>query len=408
MAEYFDVVVVGAGPAGLATSRELTRRGVEHVVLERGDRVAYSWANLYESLILHTGKHMSALPGMRLPRSAPLFVPRGEFVRYLGDYAARFRLPVRTRWCATSVQRLTSEGARWRVSAATPEGAAEVDCRALVIATGIIANPRVPAIAGADEFERAGGRLLHAVEYRAPQAFYGKRVLVVGAGNSGGEIASELARMGNVNGNVTDVTIAVRSGANVVPREILGIPVQYLARYIAKLPRKAREAVVRLIGRIVEKRRGPPVLPKPAHGPLDAIPLIGFHLVDAIRAGLVRVRGKIDRLTPTGAAFADGGTPTEVPFDAVILATGYSAALAPLGQLIRVDTKGFALRRDRVQSADQDDLYFVGHNYDATGGLFNIARDARIVAARIVESGAIPAHDHHVPLPNTRRELNKR
>jgi pyruvate/2-oxoglutarate dehydrogenase complex dihydrolipoamide dehydrogenase (E3) component len=139
----------------------------------------------------------------------------------------------------------------------------------------------------------------------------------------------------------------------------------------------------------VEKRRGPPVLPRPAYGPLDAIPLIGFHLVDAIRDGVVRVRGGIDRLTRTGVAFADGKTPAELPFDAVILATGYSAALAPLGQLIRVDTKGFALRRDRVESADHDHLYFVGHNYDATGGLFNIARDARIVAERIAESDAI-------------------
>lgn len=389
MSEYFDVLIIGAGPAGLATSRELARRGVRHIVLERGDRVAHSWANLYDSLVLHTGKHMSALPGLRLPRSAPLFVPRGDFVRYLTDYAARFRLPVRTKWRVVGVERLTGDGPGWRVSAAAPEGPTEVECRALVVATGIVANPRIPAISGADEFERGGGRLLHAVEYRTPNAFYGKRVLVVGAGNSGGEIASELARLGNANGNVTDVTIAVRSGANVVPREILGIPVQYLARYIAKLPRKAREVVVRLVGRIVEKRRGPPVLPRPAHGPLDAIPLIGFHLVDAIRAGLVRVRGGIDRLTRTGAVFADGTSPAELPFDAVILATGYSAALAPLGQLIRVDAKGFALRRDRVQSADYDELYFVGHNYDATGGLFNIARDARIVAGRIADSDAI-------------------
>lgn len=390
MSEYFDVIVIGAGPAGLATSRELMRRGVSHVVLERGDRVAHSWANLYESLVLHTGKHMSALPGLRLPRSAPLFVPRGDFVEYLGDYATRFRLPVRTEWLVTSVERLTGEhGPRWRVSGEARGRHAEIDCTALIVATGIVANPRVPTIPGADEFERAGGRLLHAVEYRTPHAFYGKRVLVVGAGNSGGEIASELARTGNANGNVTDVTIAVRSGANVVPREIAGIPVQYLARYIGKLPRKAREAVVRLVGRIVEKRRGPPVLPRPAHGPLDAIPLIGFHLVDAIRAGLIRVRGGIARLTPAGAVFADGRTPAELPFDTVILATGYSAALAPLGQLIRVDAKGFAVRRDRVESADHDALYFVGHNYDATGGLFNIARDARIVAARIVESDAI-------------------
>ena len=382
--ERFDTIVIGAGPAGLATSRELAQRGVEHVVLERGDVVAYTWANLYDSLTLHTGKHMSGLPGMRIPRSAPLFVPRADFVRYLESYAGRFALPVRTGWKVCAVERLTSGNDRWKVIAQTPAGEASIVARDLVVATGIIANPRVPAIPGEEEFRGGGGRLLHSVDYRRPNGLVGKRVLVVGVGNSGGEIASELAQSNG--SNVTRVTIAVRSGANVVPREILGIPIQYLARYIRKLPRAAREAVVRAVGRIVEKRRGPPVLPRPAHGPLDAIPLIGFHLVDAIRAGRVKVRGAIERLTPQGARFADGQSPRDEPYDVVILATGFAPALAPLGQLIRVDNKGFALRRDRVTSADQDGLYFVGHNYDATGGLFNIARDARVVAERIAES----------------------
>lgn len=386
MPERIRAVVIGAGPAGLATSRELVRHGVEHVVLERGDRVGYSWANLYASLTLHTGKHMSALPGLRLPRSAPLFVTRDAFVAYLSNYATKFALPLRTRWKVTAVERLTKTDSGWRVRAATPGGDVELECDDVIVATGIIANPRIPLISGAGEFQRAGGQLLHSVEYRTPTPFLNKRILVVGIGNSGGEIASELARAGMANGDRTHVTVAVRSGANVVPREILGVPVQYLARYIRKLPRKAREAVVRLVGRIVEKRRGPPVLPRPAHGPLDAIPLIGFHLVDAIREGLVQVRGAVDRLTAMGAIFADEKTPAEQPFDVVILATGFAPALAPLGQLIRADEKGFALRRDRVTSADHDRLYFVGHNYDATGGLFNIAHDATLVAERVAAS----------------------
>ena len=382
MDERFPVVVVGAGPAGLATSRELAARGVTHVVLERGDSVAHSWANSYDSLTLHTGKHMSALPGMRIPREAPLFVPRAEFVRYLSDYARRFELPIRPRWDVRRVERITTGDDRWRVHAATPRGDATIACRDLIIATGIMANPRVPTIAGADAFQRAGGQLIHSVVYRRPDEFIGKRILVVGVGNSGGEIASELARAGKEHRN-THVTVAVRSGANVVPREIFGVPIQYLAFYIRKLPRRAREAVVRLVGKIVEKRRGPPVLPRPSHGPLDAIPLIGFNLVDAIRDGLVEVRGGIERLTARGAIFADGKSPTEEPFDVVILATGFAPALASLGQLIRLDTKGFALRSDRVTSADHDGLYFVGHNYDATGGLYNIARDAGLVAEEL-------------------------
>jgi pyruvate/2-oxoglutarate dehydrogenase complex dihydrolipoamide dehydrogenase (E3) component len=111
--------------------------------------------------------------------------------------------------------------------------------------------------------------------------------------------------------------------------------------------------------------------------------LIGFHLVDAIRSGKVQVRGAIMELTETGVRFADG---TAEPFDEVILATGFTAAIGPLGGRVRTDAKGFALRTDRVTSADQPNLYFVGHTYDATGGLYNIAKDAAIAADRIAAS----------------------
>ena len=199
-------------------------------------------------------------------------------------------------------------------------------------------------------------------------------MLVVGVGNSGGEIGSELANAG------AHVTIAVRSGANVMPRQVAGIPIQYLSFVLGMLPRRARTVIAGLFGRITELLRGRPVLPKPAHGPLDSIPLIGFHLVDAIRAGKVTVRGGVTELTESGARFANG---VEEPFDDVILATGYTAALAPLGGLVRPDAKGFAARTDRVTSADQPHLYFVGHSYDATGGLYNIRRDSVLAAERI-------------------------
>jgi dimethylaniline monooxygenase (N-oxide forming) len=177
--------------------------------------------------------------------------------------------------------------------------------------------------------------------------------------------------------------VAVRSGANVVPLHLAGVPIQYLAFAMRGLPAGIRRALAGLVGRITELRRGKPVLPKPAHGPLDAIPLIGFHLVDAIRAGKVAVRAGIAEFTQTGVRFMDG---TDAPFDAVIFATGFTAALVPLGGLVRTDVKGFALRTDRVTSADQPNLYFVGHSYDSTGGLYNIRRDAGLAAERIAAS----------------------
>jgi flavin-binding monooxygenase-like protein len=361
-------LVIGGGPAGLATSQQLAARGVPHRVLERGDVPGYTWANLYDSLTLHTGKHMSSLPGLGFPRATPLFVPRGVFWEYLRDYARRFALPIET-GCQVSGARY--EGGAWRVR----YDGREVEARSLVVATGIVANPRRPDFPDLDRYR---GRLIHSVEYRRPAAFAGRRVLVVGVGNSGAEIGSEIARAGGA------VTLAVRSGANVVPLTLLGLPIQYVSYWVRKLPRRVQERLAAGVARITELRRGPPVLPRPAHSPLDAIPVIGFHLVDAIRAGLVRVRGGLERFTAEGVRFADGTTEA---FDDVILATGFAPALDFLGPAVRRDAKGFALREGRVASADLPGLYFVGHNYDATGGLYNIRVDARLVAARVAARG---------------------
>jgi cation diffusion facilitator CzcD-associated flavoprotein CzcO len=365
-AERVPVVVMGAGPAGLATSAELRKRRIEHRVLERGSSVGHSWRGLYDSLTLHTGKHLSALPGLRFGRAVPLFPSRDDFVDYLERYARRFRLPVET---GRGVSRVRRDGSRWHLE--TRSG--PLDGQVLVVATGIVSNPRIPTFEGQGAFR---GRLLHSVEYRRPADFVGQRVLVVGVGNSGGEIASELARAG------AQVTISVRTGANVVPRSFLGIPVQYLSVLLRVLPRAGRNQVARVFARITELRRGPPVLPRPPYGPLDAIPLIGFHLVDAIRDGLITVRGALAAFTPDGVRFADD---RREAFDSVIFATGFTPALSSLDGLVQRDERGFARRVDRVSSADQPDLFFVGHTYDAAGGLFNIGRDAKLAADRIAD-----------------------
>lgn len=363
-ADRYPVVVVGGGPAGLATSAELGYRRIEHVVLERGDTVGNSWANLYDSLTLHTGKHLSALPRMSFDRRVPLFPSRRDFTDYLHRYVEVLQLPIELGRSVTTIERRNHE---WLVR--TDRG--DIAARDVVVATGIIASPRLPDIPGRERFR---GRVMHSVEYRRPAGFARRSVLVVGVGNSGSEIASELANAG------ARVTIAVRSGANVVPRQVAGIPIQYLSFAMRALPRPVRSAIAGLFGRITELRRGKPVLPRPAHGPLDAIPLIGFHLVDAIKTGEVTVRGGVMALTESGARFMDG---VEEPFDDVIFATGFTAALAPLASLVRRDAKGFAARTDRVTSADQPHLYFVGHSYDATGGLYNIRRDAVLAAEQI-------------------------
>ena len=364
-----DTLIVGAGPAGLATAAELARRGIPYRLVERGATLGSTWEHLYDSLTLHTGRHMSTLPGMRYARGTSLFPSRQEFLQYLRQYAARHGLVVETNAEVLAVER-NVDG--WTATLATGE---RIRARHLVMATGIVANPRLPELPGREEY---AGRVLHAVEYRRPTEFVGRRVLVVGVGNSGGEIGSELARAG------AKVTVAVRSGAHVVPRQIGPFPAQYLRYLVGKLPRPAQEQVLGAIQRRMQRRFGPPVLPRPPHSALDAIPLIGFHLVDCIREGLVELKLAAPvAFTTEGVRFSDG---TADRYDAVILATGYAPALKPLGGLVRVDAKGFALRSDRVTSADHPGLWFVGHNYDHTGGITNIRHDAPLVAAAIVAS----------------------
>ncbi|HEX5075081.1 MAG TPA: NAD(P)/FAD-dependent oxidoreductase [Gemmatimonadaceae bacterium] len=362
--ERYPAVIVGGGPAGLATSAELRRRRIGHVVLERGEAAGHTWMNLYDSLTLHTGKHLSTLPGMSFSRSIPIFPSRSDFVAYLHRYAEVFELPIETGKMVTAVAR---DASGWTVRT----NAGDIGATAVVMATGIVSAPRMPAVAGRERFR---GRVIHSVEYRRPAGFQGRRVLVVGVGNSGGEIGSELANSG------ADVTVAVRTGANVVPRELAGVPIQYIVFAMRGFPTSVRRRIADVVGKLTELRRGKPVLPKPPYGPLDAIPLIGFHLVDAIRSGRIAVRPGIAELTETGVRFTDG---VEEPFDDIIFATGFLPALSPLGGRVRTDAKGFALRTDRVTSADEPNLYFVGHSYDSTGGLYNIRRDSSLAAERI-------------------------
>lgn len=360
-----DAIVVGAGPAGLASSRELGRLGIRHTVLERGETIGHTWTRLYEGLVLHTGKHFSALPGMRFPSATPLFPSRRDFLEYLDRYTKTFQLAVETGTEVTAVQ---PQERGWVVRL---HDGRSMQSRAVVIATGIVSNPYVPEFTNRSLFR---GRVIHSVEYRTPEPFARERVLVVGVGNSAGEISAELAAAG------AQVTVSIRSGARVVPRDLFGVPVQYLGVALRHVPRSWLLRTMSITGAIAESIRGAPPLPPPADSACATVPLIGFHLADAVKAGRIQVAAAVAEFTGDGVRFLDG---TERSFDSVILATGYRAALGVLGNAVTRDRCGFAARRDRVVSVDRPGLYFVGHNYDVAGGLRNIGQDARI-AARLI------------------------
>lgn len=371
-----DVVIVGAGAAGLATAACLGRLGVRYEILEAGDAPATSWAASYDALHLHTVRQLSGLPFRAMPRSFPRYAARDQLVGYLRGYAERFKILVRT---GQRVTRTTPEGDGWRVET----GDTTYHCRALVAASGIYANPHSAAYPGMESFP---GRILHSAAYRNAEPFAGQRVLVVGAGNSGAEIALDLAT------RTAGVVVAIRQGVNIVPRDLLGVPIQRWALLIPRLPGPIRAGISRALLRRAEVRlrsAGIPKSPVPVLR-MQGIPIIGLGIIQAVRAGRIRIAGAIARFDADGVHFADGSVQ---PFDAVILATGFRPALGYLDGLVTLDERGFP-RRDHVRSLDLPGLFFMGFNYGIAGTLNIIRGDAPVAARQIAEylRASAPAH----------------
>ncbi|GHG22354.1 hypothetical protein GCM10017667_67720 [Streptomyces filamentosus] len=202
-----DVAVIGGGQSGLATVHALLRRGLRPVVLEASDRAAGSWPHYYDSLTLFSPARYSSLPGMPFPGADRDRYPhRDEVVAYLTAYADRLDAEIRTNCRVTAVRRA---GRAFEVEL---EGGGRLSGRAVVAASGTFGRPHRPALPGLEGY---AGQVLHAADYRSPAPFTGRRVVVVGAGNSAVQIAAELAAAARV-------TLATRAPVKFAAQRILG------------------------------------------------------------------------------------------------------------------------------------------------------------------------------------------
>jgi len=365
-------LIVGAGPAGLATAGCLAQRGVQALVLEAGPSLANSWRQHYDRLHLHTVKQQSQLPGFPFAKELPRYPSRADMVAYLEAYAARFGVEPRTGEPVRRVSAAEDGSVEFVVETAR----AVYRARAVVIAAGLnrVANPeRLPGQ------ERFRGTLLHSAAYRNGDAFVDRRVLVVGAGNTGAEIALDLAERG------AQTTIALRSPVNVVPRDFLGMPTQLTSIRMRRAPLKLADGIGRLVSRLAFGNLTRHGFARPDLGPLSAIklrrriPLIDVGTIAAIKRGEIAVKPAVERFTETGAMFADGSTGT---FDAAVLATGYRPALGDFLAVPGVlDDDGYP--RDWGGGGAAPNLFFVGYTQPATGLLREIAIEAEAVAAAI-------------------------
>ncbi|RZU29327.1 putative flavoprotein involved in K+ transport [Streptomyces sp. BK022] len=368
------VYVVGAGPGGLAVAYALRARGVRAVVLEKSDRVGASWRRHYDRLRLHTTRRLSALPGLAIPRRFGRWVARDDVVRYLEKYAEHHELEIVTGVEVFRVEK-AADGAGWLLHAS---GGRELTGAAVVVATGHNHTPRLPEWPGAEGYE---GELLHASSYRNPKPYEGRDVLVVGIGNTGAEIAVDLAA-----GGASRVRLAVRTAPHIVRRSTAGWAAQYTGIVVRRLPVRLVDRLARPMARLSTPDLSEHGLPRPETGLYSrvrqgAIPVQDVGLIDAVRTGEVEVVAAVEGFEDGKVALADG---TRIAPDAVIAATGYSRGLDSLvGHLGVLDERGRPTVHGARTPKDAPGLYFTGFTNPISGMFRELAIDAEKIAKSV-------------------------
>jgi thioredoxin reductase len=361
-----ETIVVGAGPAGLAVGACLRRAGRDVVILERAAALGSSWRNHYERLHLHTTRRGSALPYRPFPSDWPRYPSRAQVVEYLDEYARSFELAPKL---GEAVTRARRDGDGWHVE--TSGGA--YDAKNLVIASGYNARPMRPEFLGEPQFR---GTIVHSSEYRNAEPYRGRRVLVVGSGNTGAEIALDLCEQG-----AAVVDLCVRGPIHIVRRDMFGIPAQTLALWCRWIPRAILDVMFGWLARLTVGNLSRYGITRPRVRILaqledqGRIPMLDIGTVAKIEAGQIRVRPQISEFTGDGVTFKGR---EHVTYDSVILATGYRPALDYIeGASEVLDERGYP------RTVVSPGLYFIGYRNVATGLLREIAREAKRVASAI-------------------------
>jgi putative flavoprotein involved in K+ transport len=353
---HIETVIVGGGQAGLATAHHLLRRGRECLVLDAGDRIGDNWHRRWDSLRLFTPARYDGLPGWHFPAPAWSFPTRDAMADYLEAYVERFDVPVR---CASHVDRVERNGRGLVVRAGEERFTADN----VVVATGAHQHPWVPSFAG--ELDRAIVQL-HSAEYRNPSQLQDGGVLVVGAGNSGADIALELARS--------------------QPTWLSGNhPGQVPWRIERRAARPGNLAVFFVFRHLLTERTPPGRKVRAKVRAHHSGPLVRVKLADLEAAGVERVPRTVG--ADDGSPVVEGGRILDVAN--VIWCTGFVPDLGWIERPISGDD-GYPVH-DRGVVGSEPGLYFVGlpFQYSASSPLIGgVGRDAEYVATHIARAAS--------------------
>ncbi|MEU0589158.1 FAD-dependent oxidoreductase [Streptomyces sp. NPDC006132] len=339
--EHVDAVVIGGGQSGLAAAGALRQQGLSPVVLEASDGPGGSWPHYYDSLTLFSPARFSALPGLPLGGDPDRYPRRDEVVDYLARYAQRLDVEIRTR---TRVEAVESAGDGFVIRTA---GGLSLTTAGIVAATGAFANPLRPDLPGKGGFT---GEVLHVADYRSPKPYAGKRIVVVGGGNSAVQVGHELAE-------VAHVTLASRHPIRFLPQLRDGKDIHHwlTSTGFDHLP---LEWLIHFVG--------------------GTLVLDAGQYQDALTAGHLERRPMFTALDGDTVVWADG---TRETVDVVLLATGYRPSLGYLAPLGALTPDGMPLHSGGI-STTHPGLVYLGLEFQrsfASNTLRGVARDAAYV-----------------------------
>jgi hypothetical protein len=370
--ETTDVVVIGAGPAGLATGACLGNVGANFIILEKEQAVGSSWRRHYERLHLHTVKQLSSLPYAPFPKEYPRYVPRQQVVDYLDAYAGKFGLKPRF---GETVRQVHRDGTDWAVETSW----SSLRARYVVVASGFNATPTNPSL---PELQNFTGAIVHSSQYKSGKPLAGQSVLVIGMGNTGAEIALDLFECG------ARPTISLRNGVHIVPRDLFGIPIQVAATLATSvLPTTVNDVVFPHVCDLALGYPSKVGIRRPQRGILEQInrsakiPVIDVGTVRKIRDGAIKMAPGLASADGNKIAFKDGRSAV---FDAVVIATGYRPNYPDFLLVGDLGGDGEVPPKPNAQNAG---LYFVGYRNVVTGLLREIGKEAQAVAKDIAHKG---------------------
>jgi len=368
------VLIIGGGAAGLSTAAALAKRGIRSTVLEQDDLIGGSWARRYQCLKLHTIRRYSGLAYYPISNDLPRYLSKDEYATYLREYAEALKLDVSLAEQVSTVQEIpgSTDDMNWEV--VTNRGTRRA--RVIVVATGQYAKASLPTWEGLDGFR---GVLLHSSQYTTGAEYKGQRVLVIGLGNSGAEIAADLS----VHGART-ISVSVRTTPPIVTREMFKIiPVQLLGIALTRL------GIPRVIDRISAALRRISIgdltsygLGEAAWGPFteQKPAVIDAGFVNELKQGRIEVHPNVARFDSTDVVYVDG---VKEAVDVVVAATGFKTGLE---KILKVN----GVLNDRGQPqfrsggpAFVSGLYFIGFDETVRGQLYEINRESKQIAVEV-------------------------